>query len=95
MNRWWKAEPVAWERGASPSPGGSATYGPFFLARMSRLSALRACRWLSPFERRLVDHALYTTYWDCVAVNAREAAIDVIHDRRHAHGTRSPLRAAG
>ena len=84
MNRWWKAEPIAWERGASPVAAGSSTYGPFFVARMSRLNALRACRWLSPFERRLVDHALYTTYWDCVDVDARDAANDVIHRRQPA-----------
>src|SRR3712207_4754040 len=45
-NLWWKAEPVAWERGGSPALAGSETYSPFFVARMSRLNALRACRWL-------------------------------------------------
>ena len=83
MALWWKAEPVAWERGSSGATE-ATTYGPFFVARMSRLSALRACRWLSPFERRLVDHALYTTYWDCADAGAREAAEGVVHGGRRA-----------
>jgi hypothetical protein len=82
MALWWKAEPVAWNRGTSGATEAFATYGPFFVARMSRLSALRACRWLSPFERRLVDHALYTTYWDCADAGARDAAKDVVQQAR-------------
>jgi hypothetical protein len=55
-----------------------ATYAPFFLARLLRLSVMRTFPELSPPERRMVDHALYSTYWDCVDIGAPEEAIHIL-----------------
>jgi hypothetical protein len=51
----------------------------YFLERFHRFLALRASPRLTPAGRRLVDHALYSTYWDGVALGLRAeltAALD-------------------
>lgn len=52
--------------------------GAAFLVRLGRLLELRSSPQLTRIERRFVDHALYTTYWDCAAVGARSEALVVL-----------------
>jgi hypothetical protein len=82
VSRWWKAEPVVTDGPSSGAPEAFAKYAPLFLTRMYRLSLLRACGPLTPLQQRLVDHALYSTYWDCAGIDAREEAIDVMQSAR-------------
>lgn len=59
--------------------GGIAELEPYFLGRLRRLSALRhASRRLPRTDQRLVDHALYSTYWDCVQLGLRGAAREAL-----------------
>jgi hypothetical protein len=51
----------------------------FFLERFHRCLMMRASQRLTPAGRRLVDHALYSTYWDGIALGLRAemmAALD-------------------
>jgi len=49
-----------------------------FLHRIDRLVKMRAMPQLDDADRRLVDHALYSTYWDCARLGARPRARSVI-----------------
>ena len=82
MSLWRKARPVTEPRPSCDAAERFAKYSPFFLARMYRLALLRAGGPLPPLQQRLVDRALYSTYWDCVNADAREEAIDVIDSTR-------------
>jgi hypothetical protein len=57
----------------------------YFLRRLHWLMELRAMGQLTPDQRRLVDHALYSTYWDCANLGARVEANTLLklpHQRR-------------
>jgi hypothetical protein len=45
-----------------------------FLARLARLAQLRGMVDLPLQQRRLVNLALYSTYWDCVRLGLRPTA---------------------
>lgn len=47
-----------------------------FLARLSRIRELKAFYGgeLTAEARRLIDRAMYSTYWDCVRLGAKEEA---------------------
>lgn len=70
---------TAGPRGAS-APSGPGSDRPtillreLFLGRLSRLAILKAMLDASDLERRLLDRALYSTYWDCVQLDLREQA---------------------
>ena len=49
-----------------------------FLQRLYRLMALEAVEQLTPAQRRLVNHALYATYWDCASLGSRDEAGGII-----------------
>lgn len=59
------------ERGIDPS---SLRLRAFFIQRLHRFDGLKEAPQLTPSERRLVSHALYSTYWDCVGVGVRAEA---------------------
>ena len=57
--------------------GGRQTRVPmqaFFLRRLDHLVELNAMSQLDPIHRRLVEYALYSTYWDCVRLGLRDEA---------------------
>lgn len=63
--------------GASPGSGGPRerpALALFFLLRLDRLVMLRSMPALTAERRKLVDHALYSTYWDCVRAGLRAEA---------------------
>jgi hypothetical protein len=49
-----------------------------FVQRLHRLIELKAMLRLDTDQRRLVNHALYSTYWDCVNVGARAEASTIL-----------------
>jgi hypothetical protein len=51
-----------------------------FLARLDRIRELKAfyAGELTAEARRLIDRAMYSTYWDCVRLGAREEARSVL-----------------
>ena len=81
MRRWWTRDPIA---GGGQAGNHGAWLGTTpslrvaFLARLGRLIDLRSSPRLTAGERRWVDHALYTTYWDCVAVGSRSEALNAL-----------------
>ena len=50
----------------------------YFLERLHRLMALGAVGQLAPAQRRLVNHALYSTYWDCASLGSPSEAGGII-----------------
>ena len=48
----------------------------YFLERLTRLEGMRTApdSGLDSQQRRLLDHALYSTYWDCVNLGVRDDA---------------------
>jgi hypothetical protein len=49
-----------------------------FVQRLHRLIELKAMSHLDTDQRRLVNHALYSTYWDCVTLGARAEASTIL-----------------
>jgi hypothetical protein len=78
MRFWKRAQPEASTRPPRNRAEAFAVYAPFFLERLARLAALKDRPALAPCQRRLVDQALYATYWDCVRVGARDEAIELL-----------------
>ena len=95
MNLGWTARPAAQRRPSQDAPDVFATYAPFFLERLLRLCVMRRWPRLSPLERRLVDHALYSTYWDCVDVGAGEEAVHLNDAAQQVMGNVAPARGDG
>ena len=56
----------------------AATPATYFLRRLHRLIALSARPDLDPIQRRLVNHAKYSTYWDCVELGLQSTAATVL-----------------
>ena len=50
----------------------------YVLHRLHRLVQLGALPYLSPVQRRQVNHALYSTYWDCVGLGIRDRAAAIL-----------------
>ena len=48
------------------------------MRRLHRLVELKALPHLDADQRRLVNHALYSTYWDCVGLGARAEASTIL-----------------
>jgi hypothetical protein len=63
-------EPVPGVQTTSPSM--------FFLGRLYRLVELRGRPNLDPAQRRQVNHALYSSYWDCVGLGMRSQATTIL-----------------
>ena len=64
----------------------------FFLERFHRCLTLRASPRLTPAGRRLIDHALYSTYWDGIALGLRAeitAALDAAIAQEQSTGAAS------
>jgi hypothetical protein len=55
-----------------------ATPETFFLRRLYRLIELRERSDLDPAQRRQVNHALYSTYRDCVGLGMRAKATTIL-----------------
>jgi hypothetical protein len=53
----------------------------FFLQRLQHMVSLRRAPELSltPFQTQLLNHAIYSTYRDCVALDLTEEARAVLH----------------
>jgi hypothetical protein len=77
MRLWWRAAHVT---DGQPASDTSRTFAPFFLRRLRRLSVKKGSPHLSALETRLVDRAMYSTYWDCVRVDAREEAQSILRN---------------
>jgi hypothetical protein len=50
----------------------------FFLRRLYRLIELNERPDLDAAQRRQVNHALYSTYWDCVGLGMRSKATTIL-----------------
>jgi hypothetical protein len=50
----------------------------FFLRRLYRLVELSAQPDLDPVQRRQVNHALYSTYWDCTRLGMRSKVTTIL-----------------
>jgi hypothetical protein len=59
----------------------------YFLQRLSRVTELGRTTQLTPAQRRLVNHALYATYWDCAGLGSREEASTLLHLPQQRRGT--------
>ncbi|MFN8633056.1 MAG: hypothetical protein U0893_04315 [Chloroflexota bacterium] len=59
----------------------------FMVRRLYRLVALSGRPGLEPAERRLVNHALYATYWDCVGLGMRSQATTILGLPPQRHST--------
>jgi hypothetical protein len=57
---------------------GPRTLEGLFLDRLARLAQLRSMEQLSKDQLRLVDYALYSTYWDCVRRGQRALAQQIL-----------------
>lgn len=57
-----------------PASRGALRLQHLFTKRLSRLAEMKATRQLNEQQRRLLDYALYSTYWDCVRLGLREEA---------------------
>jgi hypothetical protein len=68
---------------ADPNYGDESLQG-FFIQRLHRLGALEST--LKPGEeqqtRRLIRHAIYSTYWDCAQVGLRPVAQAFVEKHR-------------
>src|SRR5215212_8442860 len=71
------------EATADPNYGDESLQG-FFIQRLHRLGALEST--LKPGEqeqtRRLIRHAIYSTYWDCAQVGLRPVAQAFVEKHR-------------
>jgi hypothetical protein len=50
----------------------------FFLRRLYRLVELSARPDLDPVQRRQVNHALYSTYWDCAGLGMQSKVTTIL-----------------
>jgi hypothetical protein len=50
----------------------------FFLCRLYRLIELSTRPDLDSIQRRQVNHALYSTYWDCAKLGMRTKATTIL-----------------
>lgn len=74
--------------GGCPDSGMDPETRPFrelFLARLRRLATLRPHCDPDTLERQLVDHALYSTYWDCARLGLRGEAQRILGPRTDQH----------
>jgi hypothetical protein len=64
----------------------------FFLGRLESLVAARRVPQasLERWQTRLLNHAIYSTYCDCVALGIGEEARSVLHDQQPGLRDRSP-----
>jgi hypothetical protein len=58
-----------------------------FLERLTRLKEIRneAARSLGNQQRRLLNHALYSTYWDCAELGMKDDAQRLLGMKETAH----------
>src|SRR5687767_5488461 len=75
----WTRSPDASNRVVESGPV-AQTVAPetLFLRRLYRLIELSARSDLDPPQRRQVNHALYSTYWDCVRLGMRAKATTIL-----------------
>jgi hypothetical protein len=78
MRFWNRANPATPPRPPRDEAEAFATYAPFFLDRLLRLASLKALPTAAPPNQRLIDRALYATYWDCVRAGARDEAVELL-----------------
>ena len=74
----WTRSPDASNRVIEPDLEARAMPETFFLRRLYRLIELRERPDLDPAQRRQVNHALYSTYWDCVGLGMRAKATTIL-----------------
>ena len=72
------AEGVREVRSSRPDTGPATTPELYFVRRLQRLTALRVRTDIDPVQRRLLNHAMYSTFWDCAGLGLRSTAAMIL-----------------